>query len=270
MMRKGANRDMCFCEGKQWNYPNLGNCYWCHGNAAFCDGVITHSDYHNYTLYDIIDIIGGDNKRQLGIQFVYSGYNRLASLIEHEHIFCKSCKCALEPKGDNGYNARRAIWFQCNNAQCDQYKKEIYLNHCFQENCGAIIDSRETSKCPNGFYICKTCGVCCANSQFKRKINANVNLGLYISTLIREGKMHLDGGVEPSFYCSTCGKKLTHIRFKTALKIDDNNYIYGYYKCPDHKDSLIVFPYSEYVKKKVLKYIHDYENDTQNRDGKDF
>lgn len=254
VMRHSSDKRFCFCEGKKWNYPYLGDCYWCNGHACFCDGIAMQNSYKNYSLFDIINIIGGNSLSQQTMQVVYSAYNRLVDLIEHKHLFCKSCEQTLEPKSEKGYNARRVIWFRCANTQCDQYQKDIYLNHCFQNNCGNIIDSRETMRCSNGFYICSECGACCAESQYERKKNANIPLNPYISDLIEYRKMHLDGGDRPIFFCHKCGKQLEYKVFSEPLNINGKK-VYGYSQCPDHNEHLVVFPYINGGKKFVKKFL---------------
>ena len=241
---EGRKDEIHFCEGKKWMYPHFGHCFWCGGSSVFCKGLHSHDNYAEYTLYDMLKII--NNGDDCLLQQSYSGYNRLKRLVSRKHLQCKSCNMMIEPlkdKSDNGYNARRVVYFHCSNIGCTNNDK-IYLTHCFQEFCGGIIDSRETQRCSNGFYICKKCGVCCAESQFQRKIDLNIPLGDYISGLIKQHKMHLDSR-EPKFFCPTCRHALEYITLDNPLTIvsrDERIVIDGYHRCPNHKEYFGVFP----------------------------
>ncbi len=244
-----------FCEGHDADEPHKLFCKpfkWCGGTACFgCEGMqyCRPGDYKNYTIYDFIRIISPNYISKTEILKWYSAINRFYT--QKEHLFCNECMHMLEPVYWNKqaktflvdyHNAHYATWFTCNNPSCSKKEDVIYLNHCFSKYCHNIIDSRETTKCENGFYICKKCGVCCSEEQFKLKSEAGL-LSARIKYLINNHKMHLDGGKEKVFFCPKCGKKLIKHTTREFDELDtsmDKEKIW--WECPDHSDYIGVFP----------------------------
>lgn len=229
-----------FCEGKLSEYSHRVTktpYHWCLGRSILsCIGISRNEDYKQYTLYDFVSIFS----LNIDIKKLAEFYAQLNWFCLHyEHLTCKKCGYSLEPTEQNHYNAHRLTFFYCNNPQCEEFHNSIYINHCFQIECNHIIDSRDSKRCPNGFVICQKCGTCCAKSQFERKVQAGVSLGVYINRLYEENRFHLDNG---EFYCPHCG---------TLLLDDTIEYggeIIGVKHCLNHPDYVGVFPRMRHIK----------------------
>lgn len=200
-----------FCEGIEYSDKRINRkAYWCIGNSCLRCNIKRHESYTSYTLYDFIYILNLDklcNDIDKMLRYFYSNINWFSNSISH--LYCRECERILTPcmpsSNNHNYAAHTIINYQCANKSCDEYKKAIYLNHCFMPRCNSIVDSRDSQKCPNGFVICENCGVCCGSSQFERKLKA----GLSIPNI----RFHFDN---EEFYCAKCGALL--------CKIDDNSF----------------------------------------------
>lgn len=133
----------------------------------------------------------------------------------------------LEPTEQQHYNARRITYFKCNNKNCSEFGKQIYINHCFQDGCNNVIDSRDAKKCPHGFVICTQCGVCCSEHQFTKKIAARIPISKRIEKLYQNHEFHLENN---QFYCPECG---------VSLQQEPNE---KYWYCPEHNEYWGYFP----------------------------
>lgn len=193
-----------FCEGAEYSDKRINKtAYWCIGNSCLMCNIKRHDNYNSYTLYDFIYILNLDkicNDVDKMIRYFYSNINWFSLSVSH--LYCRECDRILNPQipSTNKYNytAHAVTHYECTNELCGEYKKAIYLNHCFMPRCHSIVDSRESQKCPNGFVICKKCGVCCGSSQFERKYKA----GLGIPGI----RFHFDN---EEFYCPKCGTQLS-------------------------------------------------------------
>lgn len=232
--RRDYAPEVPFCEGKLSDRPHrITNApyHWCLGQSIHeCQGIARNEDYKQYTLYDFAAILSLNiDLKQLSA--FYAQLNWFC--LHYEHLSCRQCGYTIEPTEQNHFNAHRLTYFHCNNPQCEEYHKSIYLNHCFQSECNHIIDSRDSARCPNGFVICRKCGSCCAGIQFTGKDLAGIELGNHATKLRTESKFHLDRG---EFYCPDCGE----------LLIDDTIEYRGEVikvkKCPNHQDYIGVFP----------------------------
>lgn len=200
-----------FCEGKEVDKPHkeAGLRYnWCGGNSCFTDIYLSpFADTQTndnvgwqvniYTAAIVLRLIADNNhdgKRRF--QNFHSSLNWLNSAASH--FYCDSCGYILEAgKKQSKHNAHAITWFECQNVECNN-KEEIYINHCWNEGCRSIIDSRETSQCPNRKYICPSCGVCCGEGMFIRRRIAGIPIPNKI--------LHFELG---EFYCYKCGALMT-------------------------------------------------------------
>ena len=146
---------------------------------------------------------------KFGHFILFSGYlNKFEKF--YEHLKCRNCGELLHPKriGNYGYNALSA--FVCKNEKCEMKDSLVYLNHCFNsKECANIIDSRDSKQCPNGLYICPSCGSCCSNEVFQRRLNNLSLTGGVISQRIRDLVQNNCGHNPKEFYCYNCGTKIS-------------------------------------------------------------
>ena len=156
-----------------------------------------------------------------GKTILYGHYISFASVMNRfrqlkEHLFCRCCKEMLQPYNLANYSVHTVTRFECVNGSCqDSRDKKIYLNHCFNSKCNAIIDNRDSKKCPHGLYICEKCGSCCSQEFFQRRLSAlrtnNPNYAsnsfyITIQSLFNAQKGHLDNGIT---YCHKDGELMT-------------------------------------------------------------
>ena len=129
-------------------------------------------------------------------------------------MYCKSCGDLLLPVSDSNYAFYRATTFQCENSECSKYDKKVYLNHCLNKNCYEIIDSRDSEKCPNGFYICshEKCGCCCSTEKFRQRLSNLERTGGYISDRLRNIVDNKLGHLEKEqYFCYKCGRSMKKV-----------------------------------------------------------
>lgn len=81
------------------------------------------------------------------------------------HLKCRSCGHMMFTDKSSGFN--RYNYYACANPTCPELYNVVYLNYCFKCKKG-LIDSRDTKRCPNGWYICPTCLACCDDEQYER------------------------------------------------------------------------------------------------------
>lgn len=208
-----------FCEGRYWeNMHKKLPGWWCYGGACYKNNIHQHSKREEYTLYDFIYILQLqetlDYKDTKGYIVPNGNYVRFMSVLNwfnraQTHLYCKECGKVLEPYYISNFHAYTITEFECRNPICRQKNIKIYLNHCFNGECHNIIDSRETKQCPNGKYICKSCGVCCSSYMFRNKM-ATSNL----QTLHWENQ---------EFYCPLCGERLIQVT-QSKYKCSNDNY----------------------------------------------
>ena len=201
-----------FCDGRPNNNPYYKS-YWCDGAPCFKRCIENHygDAWTDYTMYDLCRILGFDLKETKGtwvieggkyIQFV-GHINRFNDLLER--LNCRECGQIMYPVRTSEF-ARYAITrFACQNESCPEHKHVVYLNRCFNGNCLSVIDSRDSKQCPNGWYICAECGMCCSTEKLKeRRENLEFNDGYIPNNYAQQG--HYEQNI---FFCHLCGKMLT-------------------------------------------------------------
>ena len=106
---------------------------------------------------------------------------------------------------------------------CSEAWKPVYLSYCYKCKKG-LIDSRDTKRCPNGWYICPcpTCLACCDDAQYERQAQRYILSNRPIPDRIKKmlGHGHNDKG---DYFCPNCG---THIEM---VQDEHGNYFRG---CP--------------------------------------
>lgn len=191
--------------------------YNCRGRMCFHNllqnqTIENETDWHKYTFFHLVEIMGYPiiQKEEAGYE-CGEEIKRFIGLVrkaikKFDVLKCKSCGHLIFPVNRNSNN--NYMYFACQNPDCSEYNKEYYINTCY--NCGELIDSRESTKCPNGRYICQFCLSCCSNEQFENEIQRATRIYKRISSyyLNLQGKGHNDNNL---FYCPCCGYQLNKI-----------------------------------------------------------
>lgn len=215
-MRENKNLYRPYCSPKLSEQNNIAldiPYYWCSGKECFRNALVNatleeQSDWRQYTIYHLAEIIGFSKIRKTsnGVEVDDSVGIFIAIINRAYRLFkqlkCRSCGHLLFSSGRiSGYN--RINYYGCSNPECSQYKQLIYLNYCHTCKKG-VIDSRDTKQCPNGWYICPSCFSCCNDTLYERQEQLYVNLRKPIPSKISTfiGKGHNDKG---KYFCPSCG-----------------------------------------------------------------
>lgn len=212
--------------------------WWCYGRKCFQPNQQEYdsANWKNYSLRDFIKILNLPFNENSYYTFV-SEINRLNRLMER--IKCNECSKVLRPSKQTNFGFYRVSHFQCKNEDCEYKNKEIYLTHCLNSKCTNVIDERVAKRCPNGFIICDSCGSCCSNQQFIRRIESlkanGQNPPQKILDLYNNQKGHWENAdcycykcqsemseKGESYHCKNCGvhynRNNVYIRFFTDYK----------------------------------------------------
>ncbi len=105
------------------------------------------------------------------------------------------------------------------------------LNYCFKCKRG-LIDSRDTKRCPNNWYIYPDCLSCCDDNMYARQVQlyilANKPVPVKLNVMLGQG--HNDKNI---FFCPDCGCQIL------ITKDEHNNEIKIYPHCKrDFNDKL--------------------------------
>lgn len=193
--------------------------FWCSGKKCFANALDKQtlqeeSDWHNYTIFHLLEIIGYTKIHK--IDAGYEPDNTVRSFIailnrarqKFEHLKCSECGHLMFPSKTKGYNVYNR--YSCINPQCSEFHKEVYLNFCYKCKTG-FIDSRDTKQCPNGWYICPDCLGCCDDEQYEwmqqRYLSDNKPVPSYIRQKIGFG--HNNKGI---YFCPKCGNRLNSMK----------------------------------------------------------
>lgn len=210
-------KSFCAPEYSDKHNPSIDLPYfWCRGNECFKNALdnqtieIQHN-WHEYSLYHMIEIIGYPklHKTEAGYepdkavwQFIAIA-NKVAR--KFKSLKCRSCGHLLFSAGRiTGYN--RNNYYGCINPACNENRKLVYLNYCYSCKKG-LIDSRDSKQCSNGWYICPTCASCCDDAQYDRMSQRYVVLDRPVPERITamKGHGHNDKGI---YFCHKCGSQL--------------------------------------------------------------
>ena len=166
-------------------------------------------NWRDFTLQDVLRI--------LEIDYQENDYEKLLSVINRvnrflSHLTCRKCNSILRPVRQANYAFYGVTEFCCNNENCEELNKEIYLSHCLNGHCENIIDSRDTVKCKNegysdhcGWYICDYCYACCSTEKINgRKYRLQITGQQYHC----HDQGHLDKGI---ICCPKCGQETISI-----------------------------------------------------------
>lgn len=209
-----------YCDGrkaidKKTNNPTLSQkekleFWWCANIPCFKPSRELHNnEWEKYTVQDFLTI--------LKIPFFEKDYEILLGIINKaneffKHLKCHSCEQLLYPHSEGYYSYHRINRFACNNANCTEKGKVVYLNHCLNGHCHNFIDSRSSKKCiPEGYtqekcgwYVCNNCFACCSSEQIERSnekrksVNADYKTSCHVNG-------HRDLGM---IHCYDCGNSM--------------------------------------------------------------
>ena len=209
-------RGITYCEGREALQPDRFHgrpFWWCANAKCFQNAETPHEphEWENYTLLDVARALGCETDEQdgqgrtiaNGRYYAFVGaVNRVDRLLRH--LECRSCENPLYPERTAHFALYRVTQFCCRERQCERYEKTVYLHHCLRGACGSIIDSRDTRKCPNGWYVCanQSCGACCSDRTFARRAANLAAVGAGGGSRGTE-RGHLEAG---EAFCSRCGR----------------------------------------------------------------
>lgn len=217
------NSDDYFCECRLANDLSRGEAlpfYWCDNKPCFRNIIRFHisEEWEQYTLLDFMRIlhipvdytskVNGVTK--FGFYIFFNTYLKGFAKF-YEHLKCRKCGELLHPKDLSNFATMSVTEFSCQNPDCSEKDNIVYLNHCFNRpKCTAIIDSRDSKKCPNGRYICPECGGCCSTKNEQNRLSNLQMTGGYIpqhlSVFIECRLGHWE---KDERYCYKCGKIMT-------------------------------------------------------------
>lgn len=224
-----------FCCGQEsQKLSNTGNKFWwCNQTPCFQMNIKEHDNWEEYTLFDfaktlnlnLLEVTSDRHEYAIGL------YTRFITLINRfnrllERLYCLECGHVLYPLESSNFHAQSVTKFMCKNENCQSNDKEVYLNNCLNGQCNAIIDSRRSMKCTNGWYICEDCGSCCSHIAMERRSkNLSINGGKISGGIYEfiENKLgHLE---KAEYFCHQCGQYMTEYS-STLYKCGDCNVIY--------------------------------------------
>jgi hypothetical protein len=218
-------KGISFCEGRLANKQHelyKKEFWWCTNQQCFrkCETIHPIENWDNYTLLDFCEILNlnTDETNRMG-DFIPKGhYYQFISLINRfsrllEKLYCEECNEILYPTEHSHFAAYSVVRFCCENKNCKKHKKEIYLNHCLNGQCNAIIDSRVSQRCDNGLFICNDCGSCCSHNMLERRLsNLKVNGGKIHSNLINCVNLKLGHLERAEYFCYKCKVQMKEVK----------------------------------------------------------
>ena len=216
LMEKSVNsKFLSFCAPKQSedkffaiNLPY----FWCRGKECFHNNLGNQTleeenKWWKYSLYHLVEIIGYPklHKKDAGyepddaVRTFIAIVNKVMQ--KFKRLKCRGCGHLMFANKSRGFN--RYNYFSCVNPLCPEHGKSIYLNYCFKCKRG-LIDSRDTKRCPNNWYICPDCLACCDDSMYARQVQlyilANKPVPDKLNAMLGQG--HNDKNI---FFCPDCG-----------------------------------------------------------------
>ena len=145
------------------------NFYWCCNSKCYapCQTDHIHLEWNKYSLRDFIKILKLPLEEDKFYRFV-SVVNRANRLMKK--LKCNSCNHLLRDTKTSEFAFYRVTTFHCTNSDCSELHKIVYLNHCLNWKCNNVVDSRISTTCPNGWYICDSCNNCCSQDKLEKRL----------------------------------------------------------------------------------------------------
>lgn len=182
--------------------------WWCANQKCYKPSRTPHlsSEWEKYTLLDFLTI--------LKVEFVEQDLEIYLNIINKtnrflKHLKCRVCDNILRPVGKSNFAFYGVNNFVCTHEGCQENGKQIYLTHCLNGKCEHEIDSRDSVKCKNGWYICNYCHSCCSTSQIHSRI---INLERRGQTYSGNKNGHRDLGL---ILCNKCGNEMNPNKVNT-------------------------------------------------------
>ena len=186
--------------------------FWCRGKECFHNNLANQTlaeqnDWHHYSLYHMVEIIGfpklhmtpGGYEPDNVVRVFIAVTNRVMQKIKR--LKCRGCGHLMFADKSGRFNSHN--YYSCINPICPEARIPVYLNYCYKCKKG-LIDSRDTKRCPNGWYICPTCLACCDDEQYERQAQkyriSNRPVPEQIARMLGHG--HNDKG---EYFCPDCG-----------------------------------------------------------------
>lgn len=186
--------------------------FWCRGKECFHNNLANQTlaeqnDWHQYSLWHMVEIIGfpklhmtpGGYEPDNVVRVFIAVANK--AMQKFKRLKCRGCGHLMFTDKSSGFN--RHNYYSCINPNCPEARIPVYLNYCYKCKKG-LIDSRDTKRCPNGWYICPTCLACCDDEQYERQAQRyrilNRPVPERIARMLKHG--HNDKG---EFFCPICG-----------------------------------------------------------------
>ena len=197
--------------------------FWCRGKECFHNNLANQTlaeqnDWHHYSLYHMIEIIGFPK-----LHMTSGGYepdNVVREFIavtnkamqKFKRLKCRGCGHLMFTDKGSGFN--RHNYYSCINPNCPEVRIPVYLSYCYKCKKG-LIDSRDTKRRPNGWYICPNCLACCDDEQYERQAQRYRIINSPVPERIAKmlGHGHNDKG---EYFCPDCGGPI-------EIVIDDRN-----------------------------------------------
>lgn len=186
--------------------------FWCRGKECFHNNLANQTlaeenDWQHYTLYHMVEIIGfpklhmtpGGYEPDNVVKVFIAVANK--AIQKFKRLKCRGCGHLMFTDKSSGFN--RHNYYSCINPNCPKVRIPIYLSYCYKCKKG-LIDSRDTKRCPNNWYICPTCLACCDDELYERQAQryriVNSPVPERIARMLGHG--HNDKG---EYFCPDCG-----------------------------------------------------------------
>ena len=235
LSRKDSDKCYMFCSPKFEQTCNRVielPYFWCLGKECFKNALSEQTlqetlIYNNYTLLHFAEILGYSKIRETEAGYeADETFRKFIAIVnkvnkKFKQLKCRSCGHIMFPVKDGNFN--RYNNYCCSNPRCNEFNKQVYLNYCYQCKKG-LIDSRDSKRCPNGWYICPDCLSCCSDQQYQRLAQMYILNGKSVPVRIQRGigYGHNNNGL---YYCPKCGWQL-------RMEFDNQrNWVKG--KCPN-------------------------------------
>jgi len=189
---------------KEYNIPY----YWCYNKKCifptmeYADGIEHNYKYsssfeatasYKFGFLNILKLWGASFNSSMMANIVSASMNSAKRLFEH--LKCRECGVYMIPAKTSNY-----AYYQSHIYKCETCGAEVYLSHCLNPNCTDIIDSRDCSKCPNGWFICKSCLACCNDEKIEIRTQIRKDTGQSEVKMIGHRGKHI--------FCPKCGQQL--------------------------------------------------------------
>lgn len=207
------------CEGRLVKNKNNGELasvsqehlipyYWCYNRKCVFPTIelvhgiahdIEYSSYleacqtKKYAILKVLSLMGISLNSSSVANTVCAAMNSAKKFFEH--LKCRDCGEFLSPLKTSNY-----AYYQVHLYKCSKCETEVYLSHCLNHNCIDVIDSRDCGKCPNDWYICKSCLACCDDEKIDNRSHIKKEIG--------QQEPPKKGHKGRYLYCPQCGRQL--------------------------------------------------------------